>query len=180
MSKQYLPVQRWCCIMPLVHPYSPLFRLFQHAVVETLSAQAYRNADQKGKATNLRRPLNLYAGIIDPVKHMPDRASKLHCACIVQRFVLEHSAETMQAVPNMLELVPKGVNKGSGMRKLLANLELPFEVCLMPRSKLLALLSIQLHSQVLHKFAWSAILRHYWIKLIFVAVDAQHKGGGSY
>ena len=35
----------------------------------------------------------------------------------------------MQAVPNMLELVPKGVNKGSGMRKLLANLELPVEVC---------------------------------------------------
>ena len=34
----------------------------------------------------------------------------------------------MQAVPNMLELVPKGVNKGSGMRKLLANLELPVEV----------------------------------------------------
>lgn len=28
----------------------------------------------------------------------------------------------------MLELVPKGVNKGSGMRKLLANLELPVEV----------------------------------------------------
>lgn len=47
----------------------------------------------------------------------------------VQRFVLEHSAETMQAVPNMLELVPKGVNKGSGMRKLLANLELPVDVC---------------------------------------------------
>lgn len=35
----------------------------------------------------------------------------------------------MQAVPTMLELVPKGVNKGSGMRKLLANLELPVEVC---------------------------------------------------
>ncbi len=34
----------------------------------------------------------------------------------------------MQAVPNMLELVPHGVNKGSGMRKLLANLELPVEV----------------------------------------------------
>ncbi|KAL3144565.1 hypothetical protein ABBQ32_004294 [Trebouxia sp. C0010 RCD-2024] len=44
-----------------------------------------------------------------------------------QRFVREYSAETMQAVPNMLELVPKGVNKGSGMRKLLANLELPVE-----------------------------------------------------
>lgn len=43
--------------------------------------------------------------------------------------MLEHSAETTQAVPNMLELVPKGVNKGSGMRKLLANLELPVEVC---------------------------------------------------
>lgn len=41
---------------------------------------------------------------------------------------MEHSAETMQAVPNMLELVPKGVNKGSGMRKLLANLEIPVEV----------------------------------------------------
>ena len=46
----------------------------------------------------------------------------------MQGFVLEHRAETMQAVPNMLELVPKGVNKGSGMRKLLANLELPVEV----------------------------------------------------
>ena len=34
----------------------------------------------------------------------------------------------MQAVPTMLELVPHGVNKGSGMRKLLANLELPVEV----------------------------------------------------
>ena len=34
----------------------------------------------------------------------------------------------MQAVPNMLELVPHGVNKGSGMRKLLADLELPAEV----------------------------------------------------
>jgi len=41
---------------------------------------------------------------------------------------VDHSAETMQAVPNMLELVPHGVNKGSGMRKLLANLELPVEV----------------------------------------------------
>ncbi|KAL0018066.1 hypothetical protein WJX77_011460 [Trebouxia sp. C0004] len=44
-----------------------------------------------------------------------------------QRFVVDHNAETMQAVPNMLELVPYGVNKGSGMRKLLANLELPVE-----------------------------------------------------
>ncbi len=34
----------------------------------------------------------------------------------------------MQAVPNMLELVPHGVNKGSGMRKLLADLDLPAEV----------------------------------------------------
>ncbi len=34
----------------------------------------------------------------------------------------------MQAVPNMLELVPHGVNKGSGMRKLLADLDLPVEV----------------------------------------------------
>lgn len=41
---------------------------------------------------------------------------------------MDHNAETMQAVPNMLELVPDGVNKGSGMRKLLANLELPVEV----------------------------------------------------
>ena len=47
---------------------------------------------------------------------------------LLQRFVLEHSAETMQAVPTMLELVPRGVNKGSGMRKLLADLELPAEV----------------------------------------------------
>ena len=46
----------------------------------------------------------------------------------VQRFVQDHNAETMQAVPTMLELVPHGVNKGSGMRKLLANLELPSEV----------------------------------------------------
>ena len=38
------------------------------------------------------------------------------------------NSETMQAVPNMLELVPHGVIKGSGMRKLLANLELPVEV----------------------------------------------------
>ena len=34
----------------------------------------------------------------------------------------------MQAVSNMLELVPTGVNKGSGMRKLLASLKLPTEV----------------------------------------------------
>ena len=47
----------------------------------------------------------------------------------VQGFVKKFNAETMQAVPNMLELVPHGVNKGSGMRKLLANLELPVEVC---------------------------------------------------
>ena len=47
----------------------------------------------------------------------------------MQRFVLGQNAETMQAVPNMLELVPKGVNKGSGMRKLLSDLELPVEVC---------------------------------------------------
>ena len=40
----------------------------------------------------------------------------------------KYNAETMQAVPNMLELVPHGVNKGSGMRKLLATLELPVEV----------------------------------------------------
>lgn len=60
-------------------------------------------------------------------KHSMELASNWVQWC-VQRFVLEHSAETMQAVPNMLELVPKGVNKGSGMRKLLANLELPVEV----------------------------------------------------
>lgn len=47
---------------------------------------------------------------------------------LLQKFVLDHSAETMQAVPTMLELVPRGVNKGSGMRKLLADLELPAEV----------------------------------------------------
>ncbi len=46
----------------------------------------------------------------------------------MQRFVVDHNAETMQAVPNMLELVPHGVNKGSGMRKLLADLQLPVEV----------------------------------------------------
>ena len=46
----------------------------------------------------------------------------------MQRFVVDHNAETMQAVPNMLELVPQGVNKGSGMRKLLTDLELPVEV----------------------------------------------------
>ena len=46
----------------------------------------------------------------------------------MQGFVKKFNAETMQAVPNMLELVPHGVNKGSGMRKLLANLELPVEV----------------------------------------------------
>lgn len=97
--------------------------------------------------------------------YMPERASKLSCAWFVQRFVLEHSAETMQAVPNMLELVPKGVNKGSGMRKLLANLELPVEVCLnnMQRSKLLALL-ICIHRCFTD--TWSAILMHYWITLI--------------
>lgn len=42
--------------------------------------------------------------------------------------MVDHNAETMQAVPNMLELVPHGVNKGSGMRKLLADLDLPVEV----------------------------------------------------
>ncbi len=47
---------------------------------------------------------------------------------VLQRFVVDHKAETMQAVPTMLELVPLGVNKGSGMRKLLANLELPVQV----------------------------------------------------
>lgn len=47
---------------------------------------------------------------------------------VLQGYVKHFNAETMQAVPNMLELVPHGVNKGSGMRKLLANLELPAEV----------------------------------------------------
>ena len=47
---------------------------------------------------------------------------------LLQRFVVDHNAETMQAVPNMLELVPRGGNKGSGMRKLLADLQLPVEV----------------------------------------------------
>lgn len=89
----------------------------------------FRCEYHKGKDSNLRCPQNWCAGTVDPVKYMPDRASKLSCAWFVQRFVLEHNAETMQAVPNMLELVPKGVNKGSGMRKLLANLELPVEVC---------------------------------------------------
>ena len=46
----------------------------------------------------------------------------------VQEYATQHEAETMQAVSNMLELVPTGVNKGSGMRKLLANLKLPTEV----------------------------------------------------
>jgi hydroxymethylpyrimidine pyrophosphatase-like HAD family hydrolase len=37
-------------------------------------------------------------------------------------------AEVMQAVPNMLELVPRGVNKWVGLSALLADLSLPAEV----------------------------------------------------
>ena len=46
----------------------------------------------------------------------------------MQEYAVQHEAETMQAVSNMLELVPTGVNKGSGMRKLLADMKLPVEV----------------------------------------------------
>lgn len=46
----------------------------------------------------------------------------------MQEYAVQHEAETMQAVSNMLELVPTGVNKGSGMRKLLADMNLPVEV----------------------------------------------------
>jgi HAD superfamily hydrolase (TIGR01484 family) len=36
-------------------------------------------------------------------------------------------AEVMQAVPTMLELVPRGVNKWVGLQALLADLDLPRE-----------------------------------------------------
>lgn len=68
---------------------------------------------------------NTYKGMRYPIAS--HRQADLSAWCM-QKYVVGQNAETMQAVPNMLELVPKGVNKGSGMRKLLANLDLPVEV----------------------------------------------------
>ena len=45
----------------------------------------------------------------------------------MQKAVKDQGADTTMAVPSMLEIVPRGINKWVGMQLLLADLQLPRE-----------------------------------------------------